>query len=386
MKNTTQQKHIDRCISQRGNSYHVHIVKKDDDGLNRTYSKSFKFSDYGDEVHALTEAVKWRDEQERLLKNKLFERYTVGDLYLKSLKLFTSSVKTKARLNNLYNHFLKEFENTKLDNIALEDIQGSLNSKAKEFSQDQLERAVSIWHKVYKVANYSTFYCEDVSARLVVPKSKKPAKPKRTEKSETEIQAVADKFLQYNESHATEQTRYNRKCAYYIYQTARYTGLRPAEILALGKDDIDTENKTISVHKAVGSTMDDNTTVIPTKNSYSTRTIHYGSEFYDLWCKFKEEKFAKDEKKLFAKADGSYWNIDELSDTVYRVSKAAGQKVTLYDLRHHYATKLMKMKVSPAVVRDLMGHSNIAMSIQYGRSTDEDMKEAVELLSSDDSK
>lgn len=370
--------HVDRCISKRGNSYHVHIVRRDENGKNKVYSRSFSLKDYGDDDHALKEAVIWRDEQEKLLDNRRFERYTVYDLFEKSMRLFTSSLKTKTRLNNLYNLFFSKYGHVKIDCLKIEDIQADLNKYASLMSQDQLARCVSMWRKIYRTANYSTYYCEDMSARLVVPKSKKPAKPKRQEVTEEAIEKVADKFLNYNESHANEETKYNRMCSYYIFQTARYTGMRPAEIMALESSDININNKTISINKAVGSTMSHETTIIPTKTETSTRVIYFNDIYSDLVKEVK--KWTKHKERIFAKFNGDLWDIDKLSDTIYRVSKSAGENVVLYDLRHHYATELMKNGTPPAVVRDLMGHSNITMSIGYSRSTEEEKRKAIEQL------
>ena len=52
------------------------------------------------------------------------------------------------------------------------------------------------------------------------------------------------------------------------------------------------------------------------------------------------------------------------------------QDVTTHDLRRTFATRLLDKGVDINVVKNLMGHSNIATTSMYDRRGDEAMKQA----------
>lgn len=42
-----------------------------------------------------------------------------------------------------------------------------------------------------------------------------------------------------------------------------------------------------------------------------------------------------------------------------------GQKLRVHSFRHYYATRLVRMGVDPATVRDLLGHTTISITNRY---------------------
>ena len=51
-----------------------------------------------------------------------------------------------------------------------------------------------------------------------------------------------------------------------------------------------------------------------------------------------------------------------------------------HDLRHTAATRMVQGGADLVTVRDILGHSNIKMTVKYAHSTPESRKQAVELL------
>lgn len=132
-----------------------------------------------------------------------------------------------------------------------------------------------------------------------------------------------------------------------------YTGLRRGEVLALCFEDIDRQNKTISVTKAI-EFVGNNPHVKSPKTAAGVRTVPLldplaavlpdGSGF------------------VFHREDGK-----PLTKTQYRkrwsaYCDAIGFEITAHQLRHGYATLLYEAGVPDKDAQEILGHSSIAVT------------------------
>lgn len=296
-------------------------------------------------------------------------------------------MKTKARHNNLYNKAIKQFENKKIDIITLSDIQSTLNSHVEDFSDDQLARIKSLWVRIYHIALISGCMVEDIPSMVQVPKSKKPATAKREEVTVETIEKMSDAITNYSTKHCSSKQIANRSTILYIFQLMRYTGMRPAEACALTVKDFNFNNKTISINKAVGSTNTDTECIIATKTATSVRNIPMSSEC-EKWAHdailIHNMNISMGVKKntdyVLARADGTLWDIDALCSQIRMIAIKNKLNFSLYDLRHKFASDLVNAGTPLSVIRDLMGHSNVAMSLSYSRSSEKDRHEAIDKI------
>ena len=104
---------------------------------------------------------------------------------------------------------------------------------------------------------------------ITVPKSKITINPKDVTFSKEDFL----KLIQVLEDYTckNEKRLYRAKMLRYILLIGYYTGMRPAEIIALNSDDM--INDKIKVWKSVGSTETEARTIVTTKTARSIRYI-----------------------------------------------------------------------------------------------------------------
>ena len=68
--------------------------------------------------------------------------------------------------------------------------------------------------------------------------------------------------------------------------------------------------------------------------------------------------------------------------TAFRASlrRAEIPRIRFHDLRHTFATRLNARGVDLLTIKELLGHSNIAMTMRYAHPSQDNMRKAVELL------
>ena len=158
--------------------------------------------------------------------------------------------------------------------------------------------------------------------------------------------------------------------------TLLYTGMRPGESAALTWGDVDFERDEIRVHAARES---GSRKIKTPKTESGIREIPIRAALRPLLyaARGREDEYVFPGVKG-APADDSvirrWWRsflraVDiQRGATVYRnqiVSSTLSPDLTLYCLRHTFATDLQRAGVALTVAKDLMGHSDITMTAHY---------------------
>ena len=174
------------------------------------------------------------------------------------------------------------------------------------------------------------------------------------------------------------------------YLVALSLGLRRGEVLALRWADTDLEHRTVTVAQAlarVGGKLQ----FIEPKSRQSRRVIplHDG-----LIAALKAHRRRQLEERLLA---GAQWVDNGLVFTTGKgtplepralnkdfdriIAKAGLRRVRLHDLRHACASFLLAQGVHPRVVMELLGHSQISLTMDtYSHVMPDAMREAVRLM------
>ncbi|WCP66385.1 site-specific integrase [Vibrio tubiashii] len=146
--------------------------------------------------------------------------------------------------------------------------------------------------------------------------------------------------------------------------TAINTGLRRGELLALKWDDVDFEQQYLSVRAQ-------NAKAKKSRNIPLNDTVLEVLESWQLQNKKREYVFA-------SRSDVPIKDIKKPWLRVLREAKITDFR--FHDLRHHFASKLVMVGVDLNTVRELLGHSDLKMTLRYAHLAPEHKAAAVSLI------
>lgn len=143
------------------------------------------------------------------------------------------------------------------------------------------------------------------------------------------------------------------------------TGLRRGEVFNLHWEDVDLERKMLTVR---GSTAKTGT----------TRHVPLNSVALDTIAKWRSQSAGKG---LVFPNPKNGQRLDNLNTSWEGVLEDADiKKFRWHDMRHHFASKLVMAGVDLNTVRDLLGHSDIKMTLRYAHLAPEIKQQAVERI------
>jgi integrase len=137
------------------------------------------------------------------------------------------------------------------------------------------------------------------------------------------------------------------------------TGMRRGELLALRWASVDVKGKQLTIE---GSTA----------KSQQTRHIPLNAEALEVLKKWKEQ--APEGERVIAVDTGFKTAFSAL------LERAKITKFRWHDLRHHFASRLVQAGVPLNTVRELLGHSSMAMTLRYAHLAPDQKREAVAKL------
>jgi len=293
------------------------------------------------------------------------EESVVGHNAPSTVESYTSMIET---------HIIPEIGHYRIGKLDQSHVQGMLNRK----TQSGLSaRTVSYLRAILRAALNSAIQ-RDVVARNVAAYAKPPRGEKREAKPFT-----LDEIRQFFAS--LSKDRY--EAAYVIAGTL---GLRRGEVLGLRWSDIDDAAGVIKVRHQV-QRVGGKDQIMPLKTKKSIRNLPLTKNVADA---LERRRGHQEQEQLLA---GGRWQESGLVFTstigtmmnpgnFYSRYKEALKKVkledhTFHDLRHTATTMLVQQGVHPRVAMEILGHSNISVTMDvYSHVVGDSMRDAMESI------
>lgn len=233
----------------------------------------------------------------------------------------------KRTLDTYDSYFRFSFQNLMslpIDSITREDIQKEVN----EMVLTQKEKTIR--NKVALLTSVMNEYAQKGSIKVTLPKRTKPKLhiPTKVE-VETLLDAVKDTPMEIP------------------ILLAAYCGMRRGEVFALTYEDINYEESTLSVYKALGKKM---------KRGYEVKApkTYAGYRKIDIPQRVMDRIIAKKEENL---------PLIEITPSVfddryrYLFTKLGIPSFRYHDLRHFYASILVSLNIPDIYIMKMIGHS-----------------------------
>ena len=342
-----------------------------------------------------------RDKEDGLDPN-LAERLTLNELYDKYLsQKYDLKETTKANYKYMYDHFVRQgFGRRKIAKIRYTDVKEFyygliLNEEIKSNTLDNIHTQL---HPAFQMAVRDNLLRINPTAGVMaeIKKSHIWERPKRHALTVPQQKA----FMDYLKEHREYQGWIP------LITVLLGTGMRIGECLGLRWDDLDFENRTISVnHNLTNRPNADGNCVkrIGTpKTRAGERTIPMIDEVFEAFLMeyeiqsclgFNSETIDGYTNFVFIGTNGSVHSDTGVNNAIHRITKAYNEdekakakkehrepvllpSFSAHSLRHTFCTRVCENETNLKVIQSLMGHADISTTMDvYAEATGEKKQE-----------
>ena len=307
--------------------------------------------------------------------------------WLYEVKFQTIKNTSKELYDKTYKNHIKNdnIMKIKINKLKKNDIQSFYNRLAKKRTGIATIKIIKIEIEgSIKYAYNNEYIIKDFSKMAIAPKESEEEKLKKRNKIKVFTEQEEKIFIEKIKGERLEM----------LYLLALGSGARQSELLALSWEDIDIKNNKIKINKIAKCQQEITKekrgkckVVIQTpKTKSSNRTITIPK---NITKKLKEYKEIQNKKigninkynLVFCNPLGEYMSgnlvYTEFKKTIKRINKDKEQipNITFHGLRHTYATRLFEKGISPKIIQEALGHSNISITLNIYTHISEKLKE-----------
>ncbi len=344
---------------KRGTYYFVVRVRQYDGTLKQVKRRGFKTQ----EEARLAEAKALIDTE----TTSSLSFYQVAESYFDWYSQRRKQSSINVIKNVIYNHLLEEFSKMKIDKITARHVMNYQNKIIHNYSAEFLKKIHTTLSAIFNFA---------IKFHGLTNNPARIAGNFEIESNKRMNFWEFGEFKQFIE--VVDEPIYKT-----FFSTLYYSGARKGELLALTWKDIDFEGKTIDINKT-----EYNRQVTKPKTKASNRIIMLPTFVMDLLEDIKNNVALTTPVKNDYVVFGEFF--DSISTTTLdrryaKYVKIAGvKKILLHEFRHSHASYLINKGVSPLVVAQRLGHSDVATTLNtYSHLYPSKQAEVVAFMESD---
>ena len=289
--------------------------------------------------------------------------------WLYSVHLVDKKPSTKKRYDTIYKKHIEDsyFGKIPLQKIVTTDLQNFYNEKFESCGESIVKNIHKLIKPCVRYAFHNGLILRNFAEFVKIPKDlsqvehiHKKVKPLTLEEHRIFVKAIADhKFTA-------------------LFNTALDTGIRQGELFALTWQDVDFSEMTIRINKNHSCVQDINTNkpvnfTTNTKTEKSNRILPMAMRTRNILLahlRYQKEELLKigiiqtSETLVFGNIVNLPMDSHNVLKELKRVYKKIGiEEKTFHDLRHTYATRLFELGEPAKTVQELLGHSNINVTL-----------------------
>lgn len=284
---------------------------------------------------------------------------------------------------NAYNNYVKQ----EIGKLAINKVKGSMiqaiynKMNKKGYTRNTLEVLRAVLNGMFEQAFKDELISSNPVKRTTMPKAKET---KEKEIMSKDLQQVFVTYAQKSE-------------LYYQIVVALYTGMRSGEIRALRWSDIDFENKKIYVNHTLSYLGEGKYVLGKPKTRTSKRTIPLldgAAEAFENAHKKQREQieilgplwrsYPGMEDLVFTSTTGYPMNnsmvCNKMKTIVRQIRKDYPDfpETTFHTLRHTFATRCIENGMQPQILKTIMGHSKLSITMDlYAHVLDDTRTDAM---------
>ena len=349
---------------------------------------------YGRTVKEVKEKIKEFEERNMYVKKNNVQKQTFGEYlenWFKNVRIYEVESSTYLRNEQTINYHIKDSSlyNAQMINVDFELCQTLINKLSEKYSRSTISKVYVILNMCFNHAITKGHIGENPMMKVKMPKESSLVTKKKDAKwlSSSDVEKLVLEAERLN----TREFRIKGKVgervygvnAYYVILII-YTGLRIGELMALTWNDIDFENKTLSVNKSRAKGKIDGKITLYVKDPKSesgTRIIPLSDRALYALQRIKECSSSDSDTNLIVTNTSSESNITR---TINRMLFRAGcetEKCGLHALRHTFGSLLLEKGVDLKTISYLLGHSDITVTANiYLHITREKAINSIEVL------
>lgn len=141
-----------------------------------------------------------------------------------------------------------------------------------------------------------------------------------------------------------------------LYLISLYAGLRAGELSALTWDEIDLDNRIITVKQSAKRVKSSTYIISTTKTASSVRKVYMCKALYDILSGTPKTG------KYVCEEDGAFVPPNILTEAFGSLMDELGMSHTLHHLRHTFSTRCNECGVDLKVIQAWMGHAKVDMT------------------------